>query len=142
MIPNKIINIILLTLLTTFFTACVPKDVEVYQQGDQLLSCNQITTKIADLIDINYEVNENTGLEIKSIAAWYIFTPLGAYNQFSAFDARNNIDKRFNYLINLKQQYGCELTHREIAFKKYKGRVSEDIKKMKQQYDDANKKGL
>ena len=132
----------LLFFITFCFIACVPKDVETYQQGDQLLSCNQVSTQIADLIDINYEVNENTGLESRSIATWYIFTPLGVYNQFTAFNTRDSIDNRFNYLVKLKQQNNCKLTRREIAFKNYKGRISENIKNVQQQYINENKKGL
>lgn len=133
MILNNIKTTILLSGMITLFSACVPKDVEVYEQGDQLLNCKQLTTKIADLIDTNYKINENTGMEAKSIAAWYIFIPLGGYNQFSASMARDKVDERFAYLTNLKKKNGCKFTHREIAFSKYKGRVSENLIELEKQ---------
>lgn len=133
-------KIALLITITLFFTACIPKGVEVYQQGDQLLNCNQLTTEIADLIDNNYDINENTGISLNSVAKWYIFTPLGVYNQFRASGARDTIDERLNYLINLKKENNCTFTYREIAFNMYKGRVSEDLIKMKKEYDESKNK--
>ena len=109
------------------FTACSPKDVEVYQQEDVLLNCNQLTTKIADLIDTNHEINDVTGIEAKSAVIWIFSTPLGIYNQIDAYDAREHIDKRFYNLINLKKQHNCNISYRELAFAKYKGRASETL---------------
>ncbi|MEA3553398.1 MAG: hypothetical protein U9R39_03220 [Campylobacterota bacterium] len=136
---QKIMKIIFLSIIIIFFSACVPKDVEVYEQNDQLLNCNQLTTEIADLIDANTDINDTTGLSAESIAKWYIYVPLGGYNQYRASTARDSIDERLKYLISLKKQQNCTFSHREIAFNKYKGRASEDIEKMKKEYDKGNK---
>jgi len=84
------IKISILSLITaTMLSGCVTTNMEIYQQGDQLLSCNQLSTKTADLIDIKYVLNKKTRL---------------------------NINERFNYLLNLKKKFNCNISHREIAF--------------------------
>lgn len=104
------------------------KKVEVYQKEDELLNCPKLTTKIADLIDINDDINRHTGLEVDSLKVWFFSTTLGIYNQYSAFEARNKLDERLKYLLYLKEQNNCSLTHREKVYKRYKGRTSDYIK--------------
>ncbi|MEA3512488.1 MAG: hypothetical protein U9R37_02705 [Campylobacterota bacterium] len=112
-----------LTLIVTLFTACGYKEVEVYQNGDELLNCNKITTKIADLIDINKDINDRTGFDETSLAAWVFWPPYGLYNEIKGVNAKNRLDERFEYLIVLKNKNGCNLTNKEKMFLRYKGRV-------------------
>lgn len=114
---------------TLLFTACTPKDVTVYQQEDELLNCQKLTGKIAELMNINSEINQNTGLEKSSLALWYLLPPAGVVNQIDASVGRDKIDNRFNYLLELKERQGCEFTDKERAFAKIKGkgRFSEDF---------------
>jgi len=78
-----------------YFNGCITRNVEVYQQGDQLLSCNQLSSKTADLIDMKYILDDETEL---------------------------NIHERFNYLLNLKKRFNCTISHREIAFTQRKNK--------------------
>ena len=113
------------------FTACTPKDVIVYQQEDELLNCRKLTGKIAELMNTNYEINQNTGLEKPSLALWYIAPVAGALNQINASVGRDKVDERFIYLLELKERHGCEFTDKERKFAQLqgKGRVSEDLEK-------------
>lgn len=123
------------------FSACTPKDVTVYQQEDELLNCRKLTGKIAELININNEVNLNTGLEKPSVALWY-FVPLGGVlNQINASENRDRIDERFDYLLKLKERQGCEFTDKERAFAKLKGkgRFSEKLKQWSIDVENYNK---
>ncbi len=86
-------EIFLFIFIISLFNGCMNKKIEVYQQGDQLLSCNQLSVKTADLIDIKYIFEEET---------------------------KHNIKERFNYLLNLKKKYNCSISHREIAFTQIK----------------------
>jgi len=126
---NIIKNTGLLFLSALIFTACTPKDVTVYQQEDELLNCRKLTGKIAELMNINNEINQNTGLEKSSLALWYVLPIAGVVNQIDASVGRDKIDNRFNYLLELKDRQNCEFTDKEIAFAKLKGkgRFSEDV---------------
>ncbi|MDC0932750.1 hypothetical protein OAR97_02775 [Arcobacteraceae bacterium] len=129
MILNRLKKASLLILTALLLSACTPKDVIVYQQEDELLNCRKLTGKIAELMNINNEVNLNTGLEKPSLALWY-FLPLGGViNQINASESRNKIDDRFSYLINLKARQNCEFTDKEREFAKLngKGRFSERL---------------
>lgn len=136
---------ILLFLPVFILTACIPKDVTVYQQEDELLNCIKLTGKIAELMNTNNEINEHTGLEDTSLALWYISPMGGVINQVKASVARDKIDKRFEYLIELKNRQGCGFTDKEIAFSRLqgKGRFSEDLEKWnldyQNQYGDIKK---
>ena len=126
--------------LTMFlFASCTPKKVLVYQQEDELLNCQKLTGKIAELMNTNHEINENTGMEIPSLALWYIHPVAGVFNQIQASQGRDNVDDRFNYLLQLKERQGCSYTDKEIFFSqlKGKGRFSEDLE---QWAIDAEKK--
>ena len=131
----------LLCLTGLFFTACTPKDVTVYQQEDELLNCRKLTGKLAELMNTNNEINQNTGLEKSSLALWYLFLPAGVVNQVDASVGRDKIDDRFNYLIKLKSRHNCQFTDKEIAFSKLKGkgRFSEYFKYWSENLDDKNK---
>jgi hypothetical protein len=135
---NLLKNIGLCFLAATFFTACTPKDVTVYQQEDQLLNCKKLTAKLAELMHINSEVNENTGLEKSSLSLWVVHPVAGALNQIDASTARDKIDERFLYLLELKQRQNCRYTDKEIAFSKLqgKGRFSEDFEKWSNDYQE------
>jgi hypothetical protein len=134
---NLLKTIAMVTVVGTFFTACTPKDVTVYQQEDQLLNCKKLTAKLAELMHTNSEVNENTGLEKSSLSLWLIHPVAGALNQIDASSARDKIDERFLYLLKLKQRQNCSFTDKEIAFSKLqgKGRFSEDFEKWMIEYD-------
>ena len=128
---NIIKNTILVLLSMLIFTACTPKDVTVYQQEDELLNCRKLTGKIAELMNTNAVMNQNTGLEDTSMVLWY-FSPLGGViNQIKASKGRDKIDSRFDYLLKLKERQDCEFTDKEIEFSKLqgKGRFSEDLEK-------------
>ena len=131
MILSIIKKNILIFLSIFIFAACVPKDVEVYQQEDELLNCIKLTGKLAELMNTNNEINEHTGIEDTSLILWY-FSPLGGVlNQVKASEGRDKIDDRFAYLVKLKHRQGCGFTDKEIAFSKLqgKGRFSEDLEK-------------
>jgi len=115
-------NILLSSITLLTFTACSYKQVEVYQKEDQLLNCNKLTTKIADLKDLNSHINKNTGIEEKSLITWIFWPPLGGYNQINASKSRSKIDQRLNYLLELKDRNNCEPTNQEIQFSIDKGR--------------------
>jgi len=126
---NIIKNTGLIFLSILLFTACTPKDVTVYQQEDELLNCRKLTGKIAELMNTNSEINENTGLAKSSLGLWIFHPIVGALNQIDASEGRGKIDNRFNYLLKLKERQGCEFTDKERAFAKLKGkgRFSEDF---------------
>ena len=109
------------------FTACTHKEVEVYKKGDDLLNCKKLTTQTSDIIDINNEINNNTGLGNRSIASWVLWPPMGGLNQVNASIARDKLDDRFIYLIKLKQKNSCDITNEEKYFMKHKGRVSDNF---------------
>jgi len=138
---NIIKNSGLVLLTTLLLTACTSKDVIVYQQEDELLNCNKLTGKIAELINTNHEVNQNTGLEKPSLAIWYLLPAAGIINQVDASKSRDKIDERFNYLIKLKQRQNCAFTDKEIAFSKLKGkgRFSEDFEQWSIDYENKMK---
>ena len=69
---NIIKNAGLLFLTALLFIACTPKDVMVYQQEDELLNCRKLTGKLAELMNTNNVINQNTGLEKPSLALWVI----------------------------------------------------------------------
>ncbi len=125
---KKLKNIIFSTTVISLFSACTHKDVEVFQKGDELLNCQKLTTQIADIMDINSDINSDTGLENKSIASWILWPPLGGYNQINASFERDKIDDRFVVLMKLKQKNGCDITLREKRFIKNKGRLSDKYK--------------
>jgi len=126
---NIIKNAGLLFLTAMIFTACTPKDVMVYQQEDELLNCRKLTGKLAELMNTNNVINQNTGLEKSSLALWVIHPIVGVVNQVDASVGRDKIDDRFNYLIKLKMRQSCEFTDKERAFSELrgKGRFSEDF---------------
>lgn len=113
--------------IASLFTACTHKNVEIVKNNDETLNCKKLTTQIANVMDINSEINKNTGLENKSIATWILWPPLGGINQVNASIARDKIDSRFNYLIKLKEKNKCKITIKERYYMKYKGRFSENI---------------
>ena len=127
MLFNTIKKIGFVLLSVIVFTSCTPKDVVVYQQEDELLNCRKLTGKIAELMNTNSEINQNTGLEKPSLALWYLFPPAGVVNQIDASVGRDKIDNRFQYLLELKERQGCEFTDKERAFAQLqgKGRFSE-----------------
>ena len=118
-------NIIYTASIVSLFTACTHKEVVLYQDGDELLNCKKLSTQIANIIDINSDINSDTGLENKSIATWILWPPLGGLNQINASIARDKLDNRFKYLIKLKQQNNCNITNKEKYFIKNKGRFSD-----------------
>ena len=128
-------------MVTLFFTACTPKDVTVYQQEDELLNCLKLTGKLAELMNTNSQINQNTGLEKSSLALWAINPIVGVVNQVDASTGRDKIDDRFNYLVKLKLRQNCQFTDKEIAFSKLKGkgRFSEDFKHWAQDLENKNK---
>ena len=126
MTMNRYIKTLISTVsIVSLFTACTHKELALYQDGDEILNCKKLTTKIADIIDINNDINGVTGLEPKSIAAWVIWPIAGGLNQVNASTARDKLDKRFIYLIKLKQKNNCNITIKERSFIKNKGRVSD-----------------
>ena len=131
MILSIIKKTILLFLPIFILTACIPKDVEVYQQEDELLNCIKLTGKLAELMNTNNEINENTGLEDRSLFLWYLSPLGGVINQVQASEGRDKVDERFDYLVKLKHRQGCGFTDKEIAFSKLqgKGRFYEDLEK-------------
>ena len=122
---NKIINLVGILSILFLFNACSSKEVELHQRGDELLNCQKLTTKIANIIDINSDINDKTGLETKSIATWVIWPPLGGLNQVNASFQRGDVDDRFIELMNLKIRNNCKLTISEKSFIKDKGRFSD-----------------
>ena len=141
MILNIIKKTGLIFLSALLFIACTPKDVTVYQQEDELLNCRKLTGKIAELMNTNSEINQNTGLEKTSLALWYIFLPAGVVNQIDASVGRDKIDNRFTYLIKLKYRQNCEFTDKEIEFSKLqgKGRFSEKMEQWSIDAENYNK---
>ena len=137
----KIKNSLFLLFCAFIFTSCASKDVIVYQQEDELLNCKKLTGKLAELMNTNHEVNQNTGLEKPSLALWYLLPPAGVINQIDASTSRDKIDARFNYLIELKQRQNCEFTDKEIAFSKLKGkgRFSESYEQWSIDYENKMK---
>ncbi|MEA3316054.1 MAG: hypothetical protein U9Q30_09380 [Campylobacterota bacterium] len=128
---SNIKNSIFIISTAILFNACSYKNIETYQNNDNNLNCNQITTKIADLIDENSKINETTGLEDKSIFTWIIWPVFGTYNQFKASNSRDSVDSRYERLINLKYNQGCELTDKERYFMNNKGRLSDKLPQVK-----------
>jgi len=133
---NTIKKTLLVSLPLFLFTACIPKDVTVYQQEDELLNCIKLTGKLAELMNTNSEINDNTGFEEPSVALWYLSPLAGIINQIRASEGRDKVDERFEYLVKLKHKQGCGFTDKEIAFSKLqgKGRFSEDIEKWNLDY--------
>jgi len=139
---SKVIkNLSLILLSGILFTACTPKDVTVYQQEDQLLNCKKLTAKLAELMNTNSEINQNTGLEKPSIALWAINPVVGVINQVDASTGRDKVDERFLYLLKLKQRQKCTFTDKEMAFSKLKGkgRFSEDFEQWSIDYQKQAK---
>ncbi len=123
---NKLFtNFVITVLIMSLFTSCTHKDIEVHQDNDAILSCNKLTTQIANLIDINDDINSDTGLENKSIASWILWPPIGGYNQINASFERGKLDKRFIHLMKLKQKNNCNITFKERKFIQDKGRFSD-----------------
>lgn len=108
---------------STFLSGCSYKDVEVYQKNDHLLNCQKLSTQIANIIDENDNINENTGLENKSVITWVFWPPLGVYNESKAAIARNKIDERFEHLIRLKYKNNCKISMKEKIYMTNKGRL-------------------
>ena len=126
---NKYIKKSIFILSTSFiFVGCSYKNIETYQKNDENLNCYQLTTKIADLIEDNYKINETTGLEEKSLITWIIWPVFGTYNQYKASEARDGVDKRLDRLIKLKSSQGCQLEDRERYFINNKGRFSDSFR--------------
>jgi hypothetical protein len=138
---NIIKNTGFILLSALVFVACTPKDVTVYQQEDELLNCRKLTGKIAELIHTNGEINQNTGLEKTSIVLWVIHPIAGAVNQINASKGRDNIDSRFQYLLELKEKQNCVFTDKERAFAKLqgKGRFSENMEQLSINAEKYNK---
>lgn len=129
LMKNIFRQFILVFLTALFLSGCYShKKVEIYQKQDELLNCAKLTTKIADLIDINDDINRHTGMEVDSLKIWFFSTTLGLYNQYNAYEARDKLDKRLEYLLFLKKENQCGLTYREKAFIENKGRVSDTLK--------------
>lgn len=122
-------------------TACTPKDVTIYQQEDELLNCKKLTGKIAELMNTNNEINKNTGLEKSSLALWSLFPPVGVVNQIYASEGRTKIDRRFEYLLILKERQSCKFTDKEREFIKIngKGRFSGSFEKWAKDVEKRNK---
>lgn len=129
MLLNIIKKTGLIFLSMILFSACTPKDVTVYQQEDELLNCRKLTGKLAELMNTNSEINQNTGLAKSSLGLWIFHPIVGVLNQIDASEGRGKIDNRFEYLLKLKERQGCEFTDKEREFAKLKGkgRFSEDI---------------
>jgi len=128
---NNIKNSIFILSTAILFNACSYKNIETYQNNDNNLNCNQLTTKIADLIDENSKINETTGLEDKSIFTWIIWPVFGTYNQVKASNSRDSVDNRYERLIKLKYNQGCEITDKERYFMNHKGRFSDKLPQIK-----------
>ncbi len=111
--------------LSFLINGCTFKEVEVIKHTDKLLSCEKLSTQIADLMDINNDINEETGLKKLSLTAWIIWPPIGVYNQYNAYMARDKIDDRLDHLIELKYKYRCNITPKERYYMRYKGRLSD-----------------
>ena len=107
------------------FNGCSYKEVEVRKQTDELLNCQKLTTQIADLMDINKDINSKTGVETSALTSWILWPPIGAYNQYKAYNSRDKIDKRLKYLLMLKYQHKCRITNSERYYMKHKGRWSD-----------------
>ncbi len=116
-------QIIFLSLISFVLTSCTHKNVEVYQKEDELLNCAKLTTKVADLMDVNDNINKKTGFETNNIISWIFWPPIVIFNQANAFISRDKIDARFNYLMDLKRVNNCTTTHRETMFIYEKGRI-------------------
>lgn len=128
---NNIKNFIFIISTIFLLNGCSYKNIETYQNNDDNLNCSQLSTKIADLIDDNNKINETTGLEEKSIFTWIIWPVFGTYNQYKASNSRDSVDSRYNRLINLKYNQGCELTDKERYFMQHKGRFSDNLPQIK-----------
>ena len=122
---NKINKTASLLSISLLFTACTFKDVKVQKQTDGLLNCQKLTTQIADLMDINDDINEETGLEKSSLTIWIMWPPVGLYNQYNAFNARGKIDDRLEHLLRLKLKNRCRTTIAERYYLNTKGRFSD-----------------
>ena len=116
----KIKNLSLYLSMSLIFTSCTFKEVDVQKNTDELLSCKKLTTQIADLMDINKDINEETGLAKTSLTLWIVWPPIGAYNQYNAFVARDKIDNRLDHLLQLKYQNRCYVTSKEKYYIKQK----------------------
>ena len=126
----KIKNLSLYLSMSLIFTSCTFKEVDVQKNTDELLSCKKLTTQIADLMDINKDINEETGLAKTSLTLWILWPPIGTYNQYNAFMARDKIDNRLDHLLNLKSINSCKVTSKERYYIDNKGRLSDIIKKL------------
>jgi hypothetical protein len=125
---NKLFKKTLLTSLffIIFFSGCTHKDVHIYEQEDERLTCEKLTKEISDVIDVNYDINSKTGLETRSVFTWILWPVLGAANQTNASIARDKVDERFYRLVKLKKINHCRFTDREFYFMRHKGRLSDN----------------
>lgn len=115
--------ILIASAATILFSGCSYKEIEVYQKNDTKLSCEKLSTHIADIIDENDKINETTGLKEKSVLAWIFWPPFGAYNETKAALAKNKLDERFEHLIRLKYKNNCKISLVEKKYMLEKGRL-------------------
>jgi hypothetical protein len=125
---NNIRYTIVSILIGIFLNGCSFKEVDVQKHTDELLNCEKLTTQIADLMDINKEINNGTGLTKSSLATWIFWPPAGVYNQYSAYVSRDKLDDRLEHLLRLKYQNNCYITYKERYYIKHKDRLSDFFK--------------
>ena len=123
----KQIKVLLLLWLIFLINGCSYKQADTYKNNDELLTCKKLSTQIADIIDENRYVNENTGIEDTSLVMWIAYIPVGIYNQVRAYGSRDSLDERYERLIQLKRQNGCNITYREKMYAQDKGRFSDNF---------------
>jgi len=129
MTTKSIFKFISLSSISLVITGCTYKSIEIDQHTDNILTCNKLTTEIANIINENNNINDNTGFSTRSLIQWIGWPPSGVFNQLKASNARDDLDKRLNHLFYLKSKNNCKITYRERLYVRDKGRVSESINK-------------
>ena len=93
-----------LAIFATFavLTSCVGnRAVQTVQAGDQMKSCNQLQTELAQLGTVFEDVKDDSGITGKNVGLALAFWPGIIVNEVRANKNQDSVDARINYLSTL-----------------------------------------
>ena len=100
-------NIALILVSFLMVTACTHKKVSVTQVDDQTKSCTQIASEIAQMEELENDIDGKTGLSGRNVGMALLFWPGIIVNEMNAEDARDRASDRKANLIRIYNDKSC-----------------------------------
>ncbi len=88
-------------------TACTHKKVSVTQVEGQTKSCQQLSSEIAQMEELENDIDGKTGLSGRNVGMALLFWPGIIVNEMNADDARDRASDRKAKLIELYNNKAC-----------------------------------